>query len=106
MITIANNFLRDRSTESWVSMLLAATLFAIPLSSTGKSILIPVVVLMIILSRMNRQALREVIYQPWCQATLLLFFFAVFACLWGPATPHEKVLVLEKYSKLLYFPIT
>ena len=91
--------------ESIVPFLLAATLFAIPVSTSAKSILIPLTLSLILFSPTYRKDLAALIYQPWCQATLLLFFMALVACTWSPATFNEKCLVLEKYSKILYLPI-
>ncbi len=91
--------------ESFVPILLAATLFAVPLSSSAKSILMPLALGLLLFAPAYRQDLADLIYKPWCQASLLLFFMALLACSWSPASNHEKILVLEKYTKLLYFPI-
>jgi len=91
--------------ESWVPMLLAATVFAVPLSSSLKSILMPLALFSIVITPSYRRDLSATLYRPWCQAALLLFFMALIACMWSPATFNEKILVIGKYSKLLYLPI-
>lgn len=91
--------------QTWVAFFLAATLVALPLSSTAKSILIVASIGLIVFSPVYRGDLLRVMFQPWCQAALLLFFVALIACAWGPATVHEKCIEVEKYSKLLYLPI-
>lgn len=105
MISTIKSTWRSWPTESWVPVLLVITLFAVPVSSTAKSICIPLVVALILFTEAYRRDLVAVLYQPWCQATLLLFFLALIACAWGPASLSEKMLVLEKYSKLIYLPI-
>lgn len=93
------------SLESFVPVFLAATVFAIPLSSSAKSILIPLTLVLILFTPSYRHDLASLIYKPWCQATLMLFFMALIACTWSPASQGEKWMILEKYSKLLYFPL-
>nr|HAT8714054.1 O-antigen biosynthesis protein [Legionella jordanis] len=91
--------------QSWVSLLLAATLLALPLSSTGKSIAAVLSVITIIMIPEFRRDLRFVLFEKWSLAALALFSIAVLACLWSPADWGDKGFVIEKYSKLLYLPI-
>ncbi len=96
---------RNWPVQTWVAFFLAATLLALPLSSSAKSILIVASLGLIVFSPVYRRDLLAVISQPWCKAALLLFFVAVLASIWGPATLREKMNEIEKYSKLLYLPI-
>ena len=91
--------------QTWVAFLLAATLFAVPLSSTAKSIVAVITISIIVLSPAYRQALLSMVTQSWCQAAIALFFVALLASIWSPAGFHEKMVAIEKYSKLLYLPI-
>ena len=84
---------------------LAALLLAIPMSSSGKSIFVGLSLIVILLSGERRLQLKEILVQNWCKAMIMLVLFAVMACLWSPASTHDKLFVLEKYSKLLYLPI-
>ena len=94
-----------RKTALWVPVLLVVSAFAIAVSSTAKSILVPLALMLIVFMPAYRQALIATLYQPWCQASICLFLIALVACCWSPASHHEKMLVVEKYSKLVYLPI-
>ena len=93
------------SIQKWVPLLLAATLLALPMSSTAKSICLSLSVLAILLAPTYRNEITNLLSRGWCRATLILFFLALVACLWSPASFSEKIFVMEKYSKLLYLPI-
>lgn len=105
MITAIKSSWRGYSMELWVPIFLVASALALPLSTTAKSILVPLAILGIVFNPAYRRDLATILYQPWCQASLLLFALACLACAWSPASLHEKLFVVEKYSKLLYFPI-
>ncbi|STX28680.1 O-antigen biosynthesis protein [Legionella beliardensis] len=87
------------------TVLLAALLLAIPISSSGKSIFASLSLVVILLSREHRTQIKEILSRSWCKAILSLVVFALIACLWTPANMQIMVFVLEKYSKLLYLPI-
>ena len=93
------------SLSLWGPIFLVAALFAVPLSSSAKSICIGAAVAFIALLPEYRRDLVNTLFEPWCQAALLLFFIALIGCIYSPASFSEKTLVLEKYSKLLYLPI-
>lgn len=96
---------RNLPIQTWVSICLATALLALPLSSTAKSIFISISLALIAFSPVYRRDLLAVLSKPWCQTAFALFLVALIACTWGPATIHEKLRVVEKYSKLLYLPI-
>lgn len=89
----------------WGPIFLVAAVFAVPLSSSAKSICIGVAVAFITVLPEYRRDLVNTLFEPWCQAALLLFSIAFLSCIYSPASFSEKTLVLEKYSKLLYLPI-
>ncbi|MFA5960128.1 MAG: O-antigen ligase family protein [Tatlockia sp.] len=93
------------SIERFIPFFLAITCFALPLSSTAKSICLSVSIAAILLSPSYRNALTNLFKTSWCKAALALFFIALFACFYSPATFSERMLILEKYSKLLYLPV-
>lgn len=99
------NISRQWSITKSIPLLLTALVFAIPISSTGKSILLPATVAMILISPGTWGALGELIKRSWCQAAFLFFAIALVACLWSPAPLNEQWMVLEKYTKLLYLPV-
>ena len=84
---------------------LVFTLFALPLSSSGKSIGIVLALLSIMASPSHRRQVRQSLSMFWCQASMALFGLVLCACFWGPATLHDQFFVMEKYSKLLYLPL-
>lgn len=88
-----------------VPFLLAAVLFAVPVSESARSILIGLTVAVILFTPAYRNDLVSTLSQRWCQALLLFFVLALFACMWSPATTHETLAVLKKYIKLLFLPI-
>lgn len=96
---------RSWPVQTWVALFLAASLLALPLSSSAKSILVVISLCLIVCSPVYRQDLFRVLSEPWCKAAMFLFFIALLACLWGPATLREKCNEMEKYSKLLYLPV-
>jgi len=93
------------ATRFWVPLFLSAVLLAVPMSATAKSIFLGLAVGFIVFAPAYWQDLRATMSQLWCQAALVLFFIALVGCVWSPATFKEQMLVLEKYSKLLYLPI-
>ncbi|HVT62518.1 MAG TPA: O-antigen ligase family protein [Legionellaceae bacterium] len=93
------------SLKSYVLLFLVASLFFLPISSTGKSIFVTLSLITILLIPEYRTDLKTCFSLPWYQALLLFFAMILVACLWSPADIHTKWVVIEKYSKLLYLPI-
>ena len=89
----------------WIPYSLAAFSFFTPISSSAKSIFFVLSVISIIFSPLCWPDLRQTLTKPWCQACLGLFGVLFLACMWSPATIQDKILILGKYSKLLFFPI-
>lgn len=81
-----------------------ASALAVPISSTARSILIPLSIGLIILTPTYRRDVLATLSETWCIASLLLFFMVLMGCSLSPANLHEKMLFIEKYSKLLYLP--
>ena len=106
MTTVMSRTLYASSVQPLITAIsLALLFFTLPLSSTAKSIFLVSSVILILTSNAFRQDIKAVFAYHWCKAALLLFFIALLACFWSPALLHEKCLVVEKYSKLLYLPI-
>ncbi|MFI4919356.1 MAG: O-antigen ligase family protein [Legionellales bacterium] len=99
-----DKFIKECSWHNLIAFFLAASLFTLPLSSTAKSICVALALGSIVLSPGYLHTLCAVLKKTWCQATLILFFIALIACCWSPATASEKYFVFEKYSKLIYLP--
>ncbi|STX51198.1 O-antigen biosynthesis protein [Legionella busanensis] len=92
-------------TKESVTFLLTALLFAIPISSSGKSIFVGLAVATILISANFRAQIKNLLTHTWCKALLLFVLIALLGCIWSPASIKIKLFVIEKYSKLLYLPI-
>lgn len=104
MLNTENAWVRA-SEQLWVPVLLVASFLAVPMSTTAKSIFLSMAVVLIMISPAYRSSLKTIFSQFWCQTTLLVFFIVIMASFWSPATYREKLLILEKFSKLLFLPI-
>jgi O-antigen ligase len=91
--------------KSWIPFLLAAALFSVPISSTARGVFIGFVLVFVVCTPSYHRDLLSILMRPWCQALLLFFFIILLACAWGPASAHDKVAILKKYSKLLFLPL-
>src|SRR5436190_19636226 len=98
-------FSQKFSAQRGVPLLLAASLLALPISSTAKGICLSLSVVAILLTPAYRSELTGLFEKGWCKAAVLLFCIALVSCLWSPASYSERMLIVEKYSKLLYLPI-
>ena len=83
---------------------LILALFTLPISSTARSLFVILAVLCLVFDSKARADLKSLLVRPWMRALLALLCVAILGCFWGPANAHEKWMVLEKYSKLLYLP--
>lgn len=87
------------------SLFLVAALFALPMSSTAKSILVALALISILCVKDYRIQLAKLCTDTWVLSIAGLLSVVVLASFWGPAPYTGKLYVLEKYSKLLYIPI-
>ncbi|WP_051131871.1 hypothetical protein [Legionella tunisiensis] len=79
------SFSQKFSLHRTVPFLLVATLFVLPMSSSGKSIGMALSVVAILLSPSYRSELASLFAKSWCKAALILFGLALIACFWSPA---------------------
>ncbi|RAP37600.1 hypothetical protein B1207_05355 [Legionella quinlivanii] len=93
------------STYNLAPFFLIGLFFVEPLSSTAKSIFLGLAVLSIIFTPCYRDNLAAIFRKPWSLLALSLFFLALTASFWSPASWGEKWLVIEKYSKFVYLPL-
>lgn len=94
--------------EQWKKMVpifLVITLFVIPISSTLKSIFIPLSLVSIVMIPDLRRGLNSLWKEHWCKASIVFFLVVLLACLWSPADLHLRLEIIGKYSKLLYLPL-
>ncbi|CDZ78883.1 Lipid A core-O-antigen ligase [Legionella massiliensis] len=101
LISLPQRFSMQKS----VPFFLALSFFVLPLSSTAKSICLGLTIVAILLSPVYRSELASLLDRGWCKTSIILFFIVLLACLWSPTTYSQRLLALEKYSKLLYLPI-
>lgn len=88
-----------------IPLLFATILFFIPISSSGKSISLILAILAVLLNPHFRAHITTVLKEPYVKTAGLLFLVVFFSLGWTDANLKESTLVLEKYSKLLYFPL-
>ncbi len=90
--------------ENALFFCITALFGVIPLSSSLKSIFLSATIAIILLTPIYRQELVNLLCQRFFITGLFLVLIAILGCLWSPASFGEKVLILEKWSKLLYLP--
>src|SRR3990167_10132914 len=90
---------------NWVSLFLIATLFAVPVSTSAESLLLVMAMVFIVLTPDGRASLGTLLSRPWCLSGFCLFFISVLGCIWTSASMHDALVVVGKYTKLLYFPL-
>ena len=107
-IVVLNNnteIIKTVNLTNCLPILLAISLFSIPISSSLKSIFVPLTLIMCVCDKHTREILLSNIYKPWILSILILFLWTMVACVWSHSYLNEKMLILEKYTKLLYLPI-
>jgi O-antigen ligase len=90
---------------AWVQFFLIGTLLFFPMSSSAKSICLGLSVGTILFTPNFRTDLISLFSTNWCKGAIFLFCSALIGCLWSPADFSQQLIVIEKYSKLLYLPI-
>lgn len=85
--------------------LILALICAIPVSSSLRSVLFIASLVTIVLDPNNFNALKELPNNRLFWASLSMFFLACLGCLWGDAQISEKMIVVDKYVKFLFFPL-
>lgn len=93
------------SLNKFTTFFLVTTLFVIPISPTFKSIFILLSAASILSTPEYRNNMLSLCSQSWCRSALVFFVVVLLACLWSAASHHTQLIMIEKYSKLLYLPI-
>ena len=91
--------------DQWITLLLPLTLFFLPISSSLKSILFGASLVSILLVKPYRTHILQCFSMPVVRRVFYFYFFILLAAIWSPASFHQKLFVLEKYSRFLYLPI-
>jgi O-antigen ligase len=84
---------------------LVLTAFALPLSTTVKSIAFPITIILILASCQSYQRWRHVLYHPVTWGAVGLFGLVIIGMLWSDAPWAMQSKIIFKYLKLLYIPI-
>ncbi len=95
----------SRLSPHWVSLFLIGALFAAPVSSSAESIFIVLALVFILITPDYRAGLRPLLFSPWCLSGFFLFLFSLLGCTWTSASAHDALVIVGKYSKLLYLPL-
>ena len=93
------------NTKQLASFLLILTVFTLPLSTTLKSIFLPLTSIAILAQPAFYSDFIKVAREPWCKAVFLMFIIVLMGCMLGDADWKSKLSSTNKYSKLLYLPI-
>jgi hypothetical protein len=99
------NVLQALSLKMLASFSLIAALFATPISSSLQSIFLVMSLGSVLLCMTNTSELRRVMTRPWCLSGVGLFALSVLGCFWTSASSHDALVIVGKYSKLLYLPL-
>lgn len=102
---IASNTTFAHYNRQWMPVILLALVFFIPVSSTAKSIILSIVTPLILLIPECRERLFLFLKTNWAKSAYFFVLLALLGCVWSHAFWQEKILVLQKYGKLIYLPI-
>lgn len=97
-------FAKKLTPERALFFCISALFFATPLSSSLKSIFLSASIAIILLTPCYREELITLLSEKFFLSGLFLILIATIGCFWSPASFTEKILILEKWSKLLYLP--
>jgi O-antigen ligase len=97
--------LNDSYMEMTLTILVIGLMFFVPVSSTIKSVYIILISMTVLSNRRYRQALWQALKLPFVWFGLVFFLLILMSCFWSPASVSFKVLMIDKYSKLLMFPL-
>lgn len=86
-------------------ILLALFMFFLPLSPSLKSIFFALAVASLLFNPFYNQYFFYAYNTYWGRIGVLFVLFIGLACLWSPAPVSMRMMVLSKYSKILYLPI-
>jgi O-antigen ligase len=86
-----------------IPLLLILSFFILPLGGNLRNVVFPWAGLAIFLIPEYRKQLWALMPTPYILPMFLFYVWIIIACFWGPATGHEQLFVLQKYSKLLLF---
>lgn len=85
--------------------ILAACVFAIPMSVSLKSILLPICIIVNLLSIRHWRVVMDTMRTPVVVTALLLLAWCLLSVLWAPPHWHETDAVISKMLKLLALPL-
>jgi len=93
------------NSETGLFFLLVSLLCLTPLSSSLRSIIFPLAAVSLLVQKNTRAVMLAMIKHPASIALFLLFGWILLAFFWSPATWTQSLIIVEKYSKLLYIPL-
>lgn len=100
-----NFLIKKLQNEHLVPFLLMASIIAIPISPSLKSIFMVMTIVSIFLIPTFQRRFYFILSQPCTIAAIALFSVAALACLWSDADYTDRFFSAEKYMKLLLLPI-
>lgn len=85
--------------------LIMGLVIAIPINPSFRSIFLVASLLFILFTVKKQYPLSVIFKKPLAWFCIAFFILALLGCFWGEALFSEKMMILEKYSKFLFFPI-
>lgn len=100
------NYLNTASKRyNFVNGCLLLTVFFIPISPTLKSIFLILSVIGIILTKHTLSEIKQLASSQWCKSIFIFFLIVLLEVIWSEAPLATRLIILEKYAKLLCLPI-
>lgn len=78
---------------------------SIPISTTMRGIFFDAAIILLLLNPAKYPVFKKIVKTPLAWFSILMFLLALFGCFWGEASLHEKIILLDKYIKFLFFPL-
>jgi O-antigen ligase len=78
---------------------------SVPVSSSLKSIMAVLSLAAVVLTPYYRKHLWDAFNTIWARAAIVFFAYVVLASLWADSPFSMRLIVIDKYSKLIYLPI-
>lgn len=90
--------------KHWAAYAVIASVFFAPLSSSLQSLSVVLTLCFVLASTPLRQQAQALCSEPWLITAAALFVMSVLASSWSLAPREDILVIIGKYSKLLYLP--
>lgn len=91
--------------ESYLPLSLALSCFFLPLSPSLSSVFFAISAVLTLVLPSFYHSLKQVCQSTWCKLAFALFAFVLLSALWSDASSGDAVMIIKRYTKLLYLPL-